>query len=77
MEIFYGIDKFSESHKCGTCVAVGTFDGLHVGHRLIVQTLVETAVKKGLKSLILTFDPHPRKVLFPEKDLNLILSPDE
>ena len=77
MEIFYGIDKFSESHKCGTCVAVGTFDGLHVGHRLIVQTLVETASKKGLKSLILTFDPHPRKVLFPDRGLNLILSPEE
>ena len=77
MEIFYGIDKFSESQKCGTCVAVGTFDGLHVGHRPIVQTLVETASKKGLKSLILTFDPHPRKVLFPDRGLNLILSPEE
>ena len=77
MEIFYGIENFSERQKCGTCVAVGTFDGLHVGHRLIVQTLVETASKKGLKSLILTFDPHPRKVLFPDRGLNLILSPEE
>ena len=77
MEIFYGIETFAEKHKCGTCVSVGTFDGLHIGHRLIVQTLVETAKQRGLKSLILTFDPHPRKVLFPERNLNLILSPDE
>ena len=77
MEIFYGIETFAAKHISGTCVSVGTFDGLHIGHRLIVQTLVETAKKRGLKSLILTFDPHPRKVLFPERDLNLILSPDE
>ncbi len=77
MEIFYGIENFSEIQKCGTCVSVGTFDGLHIGHRLILQTLVQTAQAKGLKSLVLTFDPHPRKVLFPEKDLNLILSPEE
>ena len=77
MEIFYGIEKFAEVNRCGMCVSVGTFDGLHIGHRLILQTLVQTAQAKGLKSLVLTFDPHPRKVLFPEKDLNLILSPEE
>ena len=77
MEIFYGIENFAKIQKCGTCVSVGTFDGLHIGHRLILQTLVQTAQAKGLKSLVLTFDPHPRKVLFPEKDLNLILSPEE
>ena len=77
MEIFYGIENFAKIQKCGTCVSVGTFDGLHIGHRLILQALVQTAQAKGLKSLVLTFDPHPRKVLFPEKDLNLILSPEE
>ncbi len=77
MEIFYGIDEFAKYCKCATCVAVGTFDGLHLGHRLIVEKLVDTAKIHNLKSVILTFDPHPRKVLFPERGLNLILSPEE
>ena len=77
MEIFYGIDEFAKHCKCATCVAVGTFDGLHLGHRLIVEKLVDTAKIHNLKSVILTFDPHPRKVLFPERGLNLILSPEE
>ena len=77
MEIFYGIDEFAKHCKCATCVAVGTFDGLHLGHRLIVEKLVDTAKFHNLKSVILTFDPHPRKVLFPERGLNLILSPEE
>lgn len=77
MEIFYGIEEFAEHCKCATCVAVGTFDGLHLGHRLIVEKLVDTAKIYNLKSVILTFNPHPRKVLFPERGLNLILSPEE
>ena len=77
MEIFYGIDDFAKRCKCATCVAVGTFDGLHLGHRLIIERLVDTAKSHNLKSVILTFDPHPRKVLFPDRGLNLILSPEE
>lgn len=77
MEIFYGIEEFAKHCKCATCVAVGTFDGLHLGHRLIVEKLVDTAKVHNLKSVILTFNPHPRKVLFPERGLNLILSPEE
>lgn len=77
MEIFYGIEEFAKHCKCATCVAVGTFDGLHLGHRLIVEKLVDTAKIHNLKSVILTFNPHPRKVLFPERGLNLILSPEE
>ena len=77
MEIFYGIDEFAKHCKCATCVAVGTFDGLHLGHRFIVEQLVDTAKIHNLKSVILTFDPHPRKVLFLERGLNLILSPEE
>lgn len=77
MEIFYGIEEFAKHCKCATCVAVGTFDGLHLGHRLIVEKLVDTAKNHNLKSVILTFNPHPRKVLFPDCNLNLILSPEE
>ncbi|MCQ2975089.1 MAG: bifunctional riboflavin kinase/FAD synthetase [Bacteroidales bacterium] len=77
MEIFYGIENFNIAEKDNTCVTVGTFDGLHIGHKVIINTLIKTAKENGLKSVVLTFDPHPRQVLFPEHPLNLILTPNE
>jgi riboflavin kinase/FMN adenylyltransferase len=59
-------------------LTIGTFDGVHLGHQKILKKLNEIKGKTGLNSVILTFDPHPRKVLFPEqKDLKLITTTDE
>ncbi len=59
-------------------VTIGTFDGVHVGHQKIIQKLKEIKQSTGLHTVVLTFDPHPRKVLFPEqKDLKLITGIDE
>jgi riboflavin kinase/FMN adenylyltransferase len=59
-------------------LTIGTFDGVHLGHQKILKKLNELKQNTGLNSVILTFDPHPRKVLFPEqKDLKLITSTDE
>ena len=55
-----------------TVVTIGTFDGVHVGHQKIINRLVATAKKERLKSLILTFFPHPRMVLQKDLDLKLI-----
>ena len=44
-------------------VATGFFDGVHIGHRLVIETLVSEARKRGEESLVLTFWPHPRIVL--------------
>lgn len=44
-------------------VAIGNFDGLHLGHQRILRYLVKTAGEKGLVSLVLTFSPHPERVL--------------
>jgi len=46
-----------------TAVAAGNFDGLHLGHRKILRSLVEQAARRGLKPVVLTFSPHPEKVL--------------
>ena len=47
-------------------VATGFFDGVHVGHRLVIKQLVEAAAARGDESMVVTFWPHPRNVLQKE-----------
>jgi riboflavin kinase/FMN adenylyltransferase len=60
-----------------TAVTIGTFDGVHVGHRKILAQLVESAGEQALESTLLTFFPHPRMVLQKESDIKLINTIDE
>lgn len=52
--------------KEATVCTVGNFDGLHLGHKEIIKKIKEFGKKENLKSLVLTFYPHPRKVLNPD-----------
>ena len=56
---------------------IGNFDGHHIGHRALLQTVVETARKAQGTALALTFDPHPVKILAPQVDLRFLTSPEE
>ena len=56
---------------------IGNFDGHHLGHRALLQTVVETARKAQGTALVLTFDPHPVKILAPRVDLRFLTSPEE
>lgn len=49
-----------------TAISVGNFDGLHLGHQKILASLVDEARTKGLRAVVITFDPHPLKVLRPD-----------
>ncbi|TYP95451.1 riboflavin kinase / FMN adenylyltransferase [Fodinibius salinus] len=49
-------------------VTVGTFDGVHAGHRAIVDTVAQKAVERNARSVIVTFDPHPRDIINPGDD---------
>ena len=53
-------------------ITIGTFDGVHIGHRAIMQRLVAAAKEQGLVSAVLTFFPHPRMVLQKDIDIKLI-----
>lgn len=61
----------------GSVITIGTFDGVHIGHQKIIQRLVETAQERALKSIVLTFFPHPRMVLQPNFDIKLLHSISE
>jgi len=61
-------------------VTTGSFDGVHIGHKTILNRLRMLAGKYNGESVLITFDPHPRKVLYPDtsgKDLKLINSQEE
>lgn len=46
-------------------ITVGTFDGVHAGHRAIIDTVVEKAEQRNARSVLVTFDPHPRNIINP------------
>lgn len=50
----------------GTVISVGNFDGLHLGHQKIIRSLVAEARNSNLRAAVITFDPHPMKVLRPD-----------
>jgi riboflavin kinase/FMN adenylyltransferase len=56
----------------GRSVALGTFDGVHRGHRQVVAAAVDGARERGLRPVVVTFDPHPLQVLKPEEPPRLL-----
>jgi riboflavin kinase/FMN adenylyltransferase len=58
-------------------VTIGTFDGVHLGHQKIINALIQEAKTIGGESVIITFDPHPRKIVNGADDLQLINTLDE
>ncbi len=62
MRIYKSFEEFNCNSS--SILTVGTFDGVHLGHRIIIERLTELAKKNDLRSVIITFDPHPQSVLF-------------
>jgi riboflavin kinase/FMN adenylyltransferase len=59
-----------------SALTIGNFDGVHFGHRRILRRLNELARRQGWKPSVLTFDPHPTRVVAPERAPLLMTSPD-
>ena len=75
MRLFHGTDNAEIQRP--TVLTLGVFDGLHLGHQLIMQTVVERARKVGAMPTVITFDPHPRAVLHPESAPPLLQTLDQ
>ncbi len=56
---------------------IGTFDGIHIGHQKILNSLARFAKENSLKSVVITFDPHPRKVINKKNSIELINTIEE
>ena len=75
MTSFNNINEFNSTDY--TILTIGTFDGVHLGHQKVLERLTKEAKNNNLKSTVLTFFPHPRTVLNPNKPLKLINSVNE
>jgi len=59
-----------------SALTIGNFDGVHFGHRRILKRVVELARERGWKPSVLTFDPHPTRVVAPARAPKLLTSPE-
>ncbi|HKS10406.1 MAG TPA: bifunctional riboflavin kinase/FAD synthetase [Pyrinomonadaceae bacterium] len=75
MRLFHGTDNAEILRP--TVLTLGVFDGLHLGHQLIMKTVVERAREAGAVPTVITFDPHPRAVLHPESAPPLLQTFDQ
>jgi riboflavin kinase/FMN adenylyltransferase len=66
MKIHYSVESLPPHVK--TIVTVGTFDGVHLGHVSILNAMRQKALIGGGQTVVLSFDPHPKKVLFPDSE---------
>ena len=56
------------------CVAIGVFDGVHLGHQVLIRRAMREAERLGGSAVVLTFHPHPARVLRPESAPHLLTS---
>ena len=75
MKIFNSIQAFHSNKK--TIVTIGTFDGVHVGHKKILERITHSAETLDCESLVLTFFPHPRMVLHENSEMKQLNTIDE
>ena len=61
LQVIYDLSQFNPSTQ--PLVTIGTFDGVHAGHKQVIQRLVENAQEQNVESMLITFEPHPREAL--------------
>lgn len=75
MKVIHGFDSLSHLHNA--VVTVGSYDGVHCGHRILIDSVVRLARECGGESVVATFEPHPRITLHDDEGLRLLTTLDE
>ena len=75
MRIIYGFDNIP--HIDHPVITVGSYDGVHQGHQVLINQTISRAKKRGGQSIVLTFEPHPRITLGKDEGLKLLTSLEE
>lgn len=70
MKLFHSINDFHSTKK--TILTLGTFDGVHIGHKKILERITQNTENGKYESLVLTFFPHPRMVLQEKSEIRLL-----
>lgn len=77
MDVFNSLDEISDDFR-GAVATIGNFDGVHLGHQYIFQKVILHARQEKSRAVVITFEPHPKMVLHPErKPFYLITSLEE
>lgn len=75
MQLHSDINKLPTIKK--SIVTIGTFDGVHAGHRTIINRIINLAKKRNGQSVLITFEPHPRFLINPQHRLKLLTTLEE
>jgi riboflavin kinase / FMN adenylyltransferase len=72
------IKDFAEINRdLNSVITVGTFDGIHLAHQKIISKLIQSSKEKGKRSILITFEPHPRKIVDKGFDLRILTTLEE
>jgi len=75
MAIYYSIDDLPDF--ASPVITIGTFDGVHMGHKVILNEVHSYGRKTGVETVLLTFEPHPRKLIFPDQPIQILTPLDK
>jgi len=77
MKVISGLDKLETHGFSDVATTIGSFDGVHLGHRKIISTLIDISRKLHLKPTLITFEPHPQLVLGKRGPIEILTTLDE
>lgn len=75
MKIYNGLQDYRKRNK--SILTLGTFDGVHIGHSIILDKITKESKNENIESIVLTFFPHPRMVLQKDSDIKLLNTIEE
>ena len=77
MKTYFGSNTIDEHYPAAAVVAIGNFDGVHLGHQKILETAKIHAKRLGIETVVFTFNPHPTLQLRPQAALKLLMTYEE